>query len=131
MSDSMASFAQLLDRDLVCVDLETTGGNTGWHRIMEIGLVTVDRDGSLSEWSTLVNPGVRVPASIARFTGIDDEMLTDAPTFESVHRELLERLDGRLFIAHNARFDYGFIKAELRRLDVSWSARTHDITLMP
>ncbi len=124
MSDSMASFAQLLDRDLVCVDLETTGGNAGWHRIMEIGLVTVDRDGSLSEWSTLVNPGVRVPASIARFTGIDDEMLTDAPTFESVHRELLERLDGRLFIAHNARFDYGFIKAELRRLDVSWSART-------
>ena len=112
-----------LDRDLVCVDLETTGGNPVWHRILEIGTVGIDRDGTVSEWSTLVNPGVRIPPSIVAFTGIDDAMVADAPSFEAVRRELLERLSGRLFVAHNARFDYGFIRAELARLGIPWSTR--------
>jgi DNA polymerase-3 subunit epsilon len=112
-----------LDRDLVCVDLETTGGNAAWHRIIEVGIVEVDRDGSVREWSTLVNPGARIPASIAEFTGITNEMVADAPTFEDVHREILARLHGRLFVAHNARFDYGFLRSEFRRLDVRWTAK--------
>ena len=120
----LRSLPELLDRDLVCVDLETTGGNVAHSRILEIGLVTIDRDGSISEWSTLVNPQSRIPPAIVAFTGIDEAMVEDAPTFEDVHGELLRRLDGRLFIAHNARFDYGFIKAELRRLGVRWQART-------
>ncbi len=118
------SLAVLLNRDLACVDLETTGGNPAYSRIIEIGVVTIDRDGGIEEWSTLVNPGVRIPGTIAGFTGIDDAMVADAPRFEDVAAELLRRLDGRLFIAHNARFDYGFIKAELRRLDIRWQART-------
>lgn len=118
------TLAQLLDRDLACVDLETTGGNPAYSRIIEVGIVTIDRDGGLEEWSTLVNPGCRIPASIAGFTGIEDGMVEGAPAFADVVGEILSRLDGRLFIAHNARFDYGFIKAELRRLDVRWQART-------
>ena len=120
----LRSLPELLDRDLVCVDLETTGGNPVRNRILEIGLVTIDRDGSIREWSTLVNPGCRIPPAIAAFTGIDDDMVAGAPAFEDVYQELLRRLEGRVFIAHNARFDYGFIKAELRRLDVRWQART-------
>jgi DNA polymerase III subunit epsilon len=112
-----------LDRDLVCVDLETTGGNAAWHRIIEVGVVEVDRDGSVREWSTLVNPGARIPSSIAEFTGITDEMVADAPTFADVHREVLARLHGRLFVAHNARFDYGFLRSEFLRLDVRWTAK--------
>lgn len=115
--------ARALDRDLVCVDLETTGGNAAWHRIMEIGLVEVDRDGTVREWSTLVNPGTRIPSTISEFTGITNEMVVDAPRFEDVHREVLARLAGRLFVAHNARFDYGFLRSEFLRLDVRWSAK--------
>ena len=118
------SLAGLLDRDLVCVDLETTGGNPALHRIIEIGLVTIDRDGTICEWTTLVNPGCRIPPSIVGFTGIDDDMVAGAPAFADLYRDLLARLDGRLFVAHNARFDYGFIKGELARLDVRWQART-------
>ena len=113
-----------LDRDLVCVDLETTGGSATWHRIIEIGVVELDRDGAVREWSTLVNPGVGIPSSIAEFTGITDAMVADAPPFEAVHRELLTRLGERLFVAHNARFDYGFIRAELARLEIRWSAKS-------
>jgi DNA polymerase-3 subunit epsilon len=112
-----------LDRDFVCVDLETTGGNASWHRIIEIGVVELDRDGTRREWSTLVNPGQRIPGPIEAFTGISNEMVAEAPAFEDVRRELLERLAGRVFVAHNARFDYGFIRAELARLDERFSAR--------
>jgi DNA polymerase-3 subunit epsilon len=112
-----------LDRDLVCVDLETTGGNAAWHRIIEIGVVELDRDGSRREWSTLVNPGCRIPASIEAFTGISNDMVAVAPAFEDVHRELLARTAGRVFVAHNARFDYGFVRAELARLDRRFSAK--------
>jgi DNA polymerase III subunit epsilon len=115
--------SDVLDRDLVCVDLETTGGNAAWHRIMEIGIVEVDRDGTVREWSTLVNPGTRIPPTIAEFTGITNEMVADAPRFEDVYREVLARLNGRLFVAHNARFDYGFLRSEFLRLDVRWTAR--------
>ena len=111
-----------VDADLVCVDLETTGGNAAWHRITEIGTVEIDRDGSVREWSTLVNPGTRIPPQIVAFTGITDEMVADAPPFEDVCRELLARLAGRIFVAHNARFDYGFIRAELARLERRFTA---------
>jgi DNA polymerase-3 subunit epsilon len=113
----------VLDRDLVCVDLETTGGNAAWHRIIEIGLVEIDRDGTVREWSTLVNPGTRIPPTIAEFTGITNEMVADAPRFEDVCREVLERLNGRLFVAHNARFDYGFLRSEFLRQEIRWSAK--------
>jgi DNA polymerase III subunit epsilon len=112
-----------VDRDLVCVDLETTGGSAAWHRIIEIGTVEIDRDGAVREWSTLVNPGVSIPPQIEAFTGISNEMVAAAPSFEEVHHELLGRLANRVFVAHNARFDYGFIRAELARLDVRFAAK--------
>jgi DNA polymerase-3 subunit epsilon len=74
------------------------------------------------EWQSLVNPGVRVPAGITELTGIDNGMLESAPPFERVARELRERLEGRVFIAHNVRFDYGFIRREFARLGTSWSS---------
>ena len=110
-------------RDFVFVDLETTGGNASRHRIIEIGVVQWDQDGAVHEWSTLVNPGVHIPAGIEAFTGITNEMVADAPSFEAVHRELLSRLAGRVFVAHNARFDYGFVRAELLRLDIRFTAK--------
>ena len=105
------------------LDLETTGGSSTHDRITEIG-IRFWRDGQVvGEWQTLVNPRIRIPAYIERFTGITNAMVADAPAFENVADELRDRLDGCVFVAHNARFDYGFIKAEYRRLAQPFSAR--------
>ena len=107
---------------VACVDLETTGGLASHHRVIEVGIVLLDGGEIVEEWHTLVNPGLRIPSSIAAFTGIDDAMVAGAPPFEEVAAEVRRRLEGRLFVAHNARFDYGFLRAEFRRLEVPFSA---------
>lgn len=107
----------LLDGPLACVDLETTGGNALTHRVIEVGIVLVDGGEVVERYSTLVNPGCRVPRNIEVFTGITTAMLESAPDFAAVADEVLSRLQGRLFVAHNARFDYGFLRSEFRRID--------------
>ena len=114
----------LFDRPVACIDVETTGASPQFDRITEIGIVEIAEDGSVSEWSTLVNPQSRIPAFIERLTGISNAMVADAPTFEQVAGEVLQRLQGRVFVAHNARFDYAFIKNELRRLNTPFRADT-------
>lgn len=95
---------------LIFIDLETTGANPAVDRITEIGLVEVDRAGDAVRWSSLVNPGVSIPTFIQGLTGISNEMVRQAPSFEQLAPELHQRLQGALFIAHNARFDYGFLR---------------------
>lgn len=99
---------------LVFIDLETTGPNPACDRITEIGIVEVTETG-VRRWSTLVNPEVPIPPFIRQLTGIDDDMVRDAPLFDTLSAELLQRLDGCLFIAHNARFDYGFLRNAFKR----------------
>lgn len=101
------------------VDLETSGANFANDRIIEVGLVEVDESG-VREWSTLVNPETPLSSFITGLTGIDDTMLGSAPTFRQLAPALLDRLRGRLFIAHNARFDYGFLKSEFARIGVDF-----------
>lgn len=105
----------MLPQRLAFIDLETTGANPKLDRITEIGIVLVDGD-DVSTWSTLVNPECPIPAFIQQLTGIGNDMVADAPRFAQLAAELAERLEGCLFIAHNARFDYGFIKNEYLRL---------------
>jgi DNA polymerase III subunit epsilon len=102
---------------LACVDLETTGGHAGRDRVIEAGIVLVEDGEIVEEYATLVNPGVRIPYAIQQFTGISDAMVADAPPFAAVAGDIASRLDGRLFVAHNARFDYGFLRSEFRRLE--------------
>lgn len=104
-----------LPASLVFVDLETTGANPLVDRITEIGIVELT-DGQMSQWSTLVNPQADIPPFIQQLTGITPSMVADAPTFEELAEEVLARLAGRVFVAHNARFDYGFLKASFRRV---------------
>lgn len=99
------------------VDLETTGGNPLVDRITEVGVVLVDEVG-VRQWSQLVFPQTRIPVFIERLTGITNEMVFKAPSFEDIAQELNTLLKGYLFIAHNARFDYGFLKNEFKRLDI-------------
>lgn len=100
---------------LAFVDLETTGTTATADRITEIGIVEVDEHDGVSEWSSLVNPEIRIPDFIAALTGISNDMVADAPTFEELADEIHARLEGRLFIAHNARFDHGFLKNAFKR----------------
>jgi DNA polymerase-3 subunit epsilon len=113
----------LAPEPLVFVDLETTGANFANDRIIEIGLVEVDENG-VREWSALVNPETSVSSFITGLTGIDTAMVADAPTFAQLAPLVMEKLRGRLFIAHNARFDYGFLKREFKRLDIDFRMPT-------
>src|SRR5438034_1381402 len=113
----------LLHAPLAIVDLETTGTRPATDRVTEIGVLEIERFEVVSEWSTLVNPGVPVPSEIQALTGINHEMLAQAPRFADLAQELHERLAGRVFIAHNARFDYGFLRREFDRAGIKFHAR--------
>lgn len=115
----------MLTKDLptAFVDLETTGGRSGFHRITEIAIVTASAHGQIDEWSTLVNPGQPIALQISALTGISNDMVADAPLFEDIWRDVHERLDGHLFVAHNVRFDYGFLRAAFAALSVKFQPR--------
>mgnify|MGYP006394835139 CR=1 FL=1 len=105
------------------LDIETTGGSAGSDRITEIG-IRFWRDGeTIGQWQTLINPERRISAFIEQLTGINNEMVREAPVFEEIADELQEQLEGKIFVAHNARFDYGFIKSEFRALGRLFSAK--------
>jgi DNA polymerase-3 subunit epsilon len=104
---------------LAFVDLETTGATAASDRITEIGIVQVDEDG-VREWSSLVRPQRRIPAFIQRLTGITDDMVEDAPRFADLADEVAAKLHGYLFVAHNARFDHGFLKSEFGRMETAF-----------
>jgi DNA polymerase III subunit epsilon len=107
---------------LAVIDLETTGMTATLDRITEIGILTVVEGKVVEEWSTLVNPECGIPAEIQSLTGITTAMVRDAPTFRDIATAVHARLSDHIFVAHNARFDYGFIKNEFRRLELKFTA---------
>ena len=113
----------MLPQPLIFLDLETTGMTATHERITEIGLIEVANGEYVGSWSQLVNPEKSIPPFIQSLTGITNEMVEDAPTFEQLAPGLFQRLDGKLLIAHNARFDYGFLKNEFGRLGMSYRSR--------
>lgn len=96
------------------VDVETTGGSPGrGDRITEVAVVEI-RGGVISEdFQTLVNPGRVIPPRVSQLTGITNEMVESAPFCDQVAEELARRLEGRVFVAHNVSFDWGFIANEM------------------
>lgn len=113
----------MLAPSIVFVDLETTGANPALDRVIEVGIVKVS-DGQIEyEWSTLVDPGEPIPSLIQGFIGITDAMVRGAPRFADIAEEVFERIEGSLFVAHNARFDYGFLKNEFKRLGRDFQPR--------
>jgi DNA polymerase-3 subunit epsilon len=98
------------------VDVETTGMRPGDDdRITEIAVVVVQGSRRELVFESLVNPGRPIPTRIAELTGISDAMVREAPTFDRIADDLLAALAGRVFVAHNARFDWGFVGHEVRR----------------
>jgi DNA polymerase-3 subunit epsilon len=107
----------------VLLDLETTGATPLKDRITEIALIRYQDGVELDRWQTLVNPQSNIPEFIQKLTGISNEMVADAPSFERVAGELLDYLDGSILCAHNVRFDYGFLKAEFKRIGINFKSR--------
>jgi DNA polymerase-3 subunit epsilon len=99
------------------VDVETTGGSQlRGHRITEISIVRCDAQGrQIHEYSTLINPGRTIPSEITQLTNIDHDMVRLAPRFEDVADDVRGLLHGRIFVAHNAAFDWSFLNGELLR----------------
>ncbi|MFL5800049.1 MAG: DEDD exonuclease domain-containing protein [Actinomycetota bacterium] len=98
------------------VDLETTGGSPRDSSITEVGAVRYLGGERVGTFHSLVNPGEPIPRFITHLTGIEDLDLLHAPPIEAVLPSLLEFLRGAVFVAHNARFDFGFIRAAARQL---------------
>lgn len=106
----------LLEEDWVVVDVETTGGSpNGGHRVTEVAAVHVSGGVVRQVHSTLVNPERRIPRMITELTGISDAMVARAPRFPEVAPQVAEWMQGRIFVAHNAAFDWRFVSAELER----------------
>lgn len=105
----------------VVLDLETTGGTAIYHRITEIGAVKVRSGEVIETFQTLVNPGRPIPRQIQQLTGITNEMVASAPSFQEVAESLQEFLKGSILVAHNAAFDYSFLQKEFERLDVRFT----------
>ena len=104
---------------LAFVDIETTGGNADRDRITEIGIKTL-ANGQESAWECLIDPQTFIPQNIQRLTGITPDMVAGRPPFEELAIQIKQELEGKIFVAHNARFDYGFIKASFKRLGMDF-----------
>lgn len=109
---------------LILLDCETTGGKPGRDRITEVALIEIDNGIETGRWQTLLNPEMPISAWIAEFTGITNAMVATAPTFADIAPDLLARLQDKVLVAHNARFDYGFLKAEFKRAGLHYTAKT-------
>ncbi|MTB51883.1 exonuclease domain-containing protein [Lewinella sp. W8] len=110
-------------KDYAIIDVETTGGRANRHRITEIGIVLFNGEQITETYETLVNPEMRIPAGITELTGITMDMVKDAPKFHEVARRIVEMTQDRIFVAHNSRFDYDFIREEFRRLGYTFSRK--------
>ncbi|MBN2213963.1 MAG: GIY-YIG nuclease family protein [Bacteroidales bacterium] len=98
------------------VDIETTGGSPGHEKITEIAVIIHDGSKITEQFSTLLNPEKYIPPHITALTGITNEMVAEAPKFYEIAARIIELTENKTFVAHNAGFDYGFIKNEFKSL---------------
>lgn len=117
---------QGLEDTFVVFDLETTGFSPDHSKIIEIGAVRIEKQKIVSRFSKFVNPEIPVPLKIEQLTGINDSMLVSAGTIEEVLPEFLEFCKGAVLVAHNADFDYSFIKRNCQNQGISYKATVLD-----
>ena len=113
----------MLPQSLVFVDTETTGLSVLHDRVIEIGILRIENGVLVDGYQTLINPQMYVSSIIEQLTGIKKDDLDSAPVFEDVQRKVQELLDGAVFVAHNVRFDYSFLKNEFKRCGEMFSPK--------
>ncbi len=109
-------FAEHLKKMYSIVDIETTGGNPYRDKITEIAIYLHDGEKVVGEFQSLINPERKIPYFISKMTGITDDMVAGAPRFYEIARKIVELTENTIFVAHNASFDYNFIKSEFKNL---------------
>ena len=112
-----------MTRKYAIVDIETTGGHLRRDKITEIAIIIHDGVQIQRTFQTLVHPGRTIPPHISRLTGITNEMLIDAPRFYEVAKQVVQLTAGCIFVAHNARFDYTFIKKAYESLGYTYTRK--------
>jgi DNA polymerase-3 subunit epsilon len=103
------------------IDIETTGGSPASEKITEIAVFIHNGSSVVEEFSTLINPEKKIPYFITNLTGITNKMVARAPKFYEVARKIIELTRDKIFIAHNAAFDYNFVRNEFKRLGYNYS----------
>lgn len=114
--DGLHDHIDLNEAEFVVLDLETTGAKTPPCRITEVGAYRVKNGEVTGEFHSLVNPETPIPPFIVALTGISDAMVAGAPKFAEIAIELLEFIGDSVLVAHNARFDLGFLNYEIGRV---------------
>lgn len=113
----------MLPDKLSFVDIETTGTSARFGRVIEIGILRVENGKVSEEYNTLINPHTYLPPEITMLTGITSEQLQEAPSFDEISSRIYELIDDSVFVAHNVRFDYSFLKNEFARLETPFSPK--------
>lgn len=113
----------LADFPLTIVDVETTGQSALYGRIIEVAAIRLEGGQIVERFQTLVNPERYITPMIEGLTGITNEAVADSPRFSRIARKLYKILDGATFVAHNARFDYSFIRSEFARAGIPFTAK--------
>ena len=108
---------------VVFVDIETTGGSWRSSRVLEVAAIRYENGVETAQYTTLLNPESYIPSQITRLTGISDDMVVGAPVFNDIADQLYELFEGAVFIAHNVRFDYSFLKQEFATVGVDFSPK--------
>ncbi len=106
------------------IDTETTGGNQDGQYIIDISIFIHDGKKIINEFSTLINPQIRIPFNITQLTGITNDMVASAPKFFEVAKTIVELTEDCIFVAHNAQFDYGFVKRAFAELGFTYRRNT-------
>jgi DNA polymerase III subunit epsilon len=106
------------------IDIETTGGQPAQDKITEIAIFIHDGNRVVDQYNTLINPQRPIPFFITQLTGITDEMVKDAPKFYEVAKDIVQLTEGKIFVAHNVRFDYSFLKKEFSDLGFNFQRKT-------
>lgn len=102
------------------LDIETTGGNAAFHAITDIAIRIHDGNKVIDTFDSLINPNKPIPPFIVNLTGITNDMVKDAPTFEEVAEKIDQITENCIIVAHNVNFDYGFIRNEFRKIGKSF-----------
>lgn len=108
-------------RNYTIVDVETTGGSPVFSRVIDIGILRVEKGEVVEVFETLVNPESEIPEFITKMTGISQADVITAPIFDDIKDRVLELCVDSVFVAHNVNFDYGFFKSEFERVGYAFN----------
>jgi DNA polymerase-3 subunit epsilon len=103
------------------LDIETTGGSYGSDQIIELAILKVQNDEIIDEFSTLIKPTIGIDPYAQKIHGITNQMLADAPKFEEIYESIYEYLSEGTIVAHNARFDYSFIRNSFENIGIDFA----------